>query len=218
MKGIILKRLGVNGNLVEEKALEYVTKKIAKNNGDARVVIDTFSKAFVVCKESLSSEELACTKVDTPVLKVAHILKVLPTVGIGSHVEIIKGLPQKVQTVLCVASALHQISDSWRDIPLSDLKTYCMEATDRGLIDEEMQSESFQDMVGQLEDAGLICTGGMDEITSGDQYYDFMDKSIRVGAQLEDVECAIEKSLLQNPIYQKIVDNVKRKGIAQNFS
>ena len=208
----------MNSNLVEEKALEYVAKKIAKNNGDARAAIDVFSKALIVCKKSLSDEELACKKVDTPVLKLVHVLQALRNSGFKSHVEIIKGLPQKVQTVLCVASALHQVSNAWKDIRLSDLKQYCIEATNRGIIDEEMQSESFLSMVEQLEDAGLFCTGGVDEFTSRDQYCDYMEKTIRVGAQLEDVECAIEKSLLQNPIYQNIVDNVRKKSIDKNFS
>lgn len=218
LKGIILKRLGANSNLVEEKALEYATKKIAKNNGDARAVIDLFNKALLECKRSLSVEELDRMKVDTPVLKVVHVIKALRNIGIGSHVEIIQSLPQKVQTVLCVASALHQVSNGWKDISLSDLKRYCIEATNRGIIDDEMQSESFKGMVEQLEDAGLFCTGGVDEFTSRDQDCEFMDKSIRLGVQLEDVECAIEKSLLQNPIYQNIVGNIRKKGIDQNFS
>ena len=203
---------------MEEKALEYATKKIAKNNGDARAVIDLFNKALLECKRSLSVEELDRMKVDTPVLKVVHVIKALRNIGIGSHVEIIQSLPQKVQTVLCVASALHQVSNGWKDISLSDLKRYCIEATNRGIIDDEMQSESFKGMVEQLEDAGLFCTGGVDEFTSRDQDCEFMDKSIRLGVQLEDVECAIEKSLLQNPIYQNIVGNIRKKGIDQNFS
>ena len=104
-------------------ALDYAAAKIASYNGDARTMIGIISKALELCKKSLSVEELAST-VDKPVVKVMNMVKVLNTVGISSHVEIIKSLPSKVQTVLCVASALNQVNNTWKEICLYDLKKY----------------------------------------------------------------------------------------------
>ena len=190
-------------------ALDYAAAKIASYNGDARTMIGIISKALELCKKSLSVEELAST-VDKPVVKVMNMVKVLNTVGISSHVEIIKSLPSKVQTVLCVASALNQVNDTWKEICLHDLKKLCMRATKNGIIDEDMQSESFQGMVEQLEDAGLFASGELDGYYTT-SYDNFMDRTIRVGAQLEDVKAAVNKSLLQISMYQEIFDRVRRE-------
>lgn len=214
LKGIVLRRLGTNKVLIEEKAIEYATKKISKSNGDARAVLDLFSKALQKCKMGLSQEMMNSTNVEEPVLKMVHVLQALRNAGVNlSIVDLIKSLPQKVKTLLCVASAINQVSDSWKDIPLAKLKSYCHRAVQHGLMDD-LSLESFTGMVQRLEDDGLFCTGQVDEFAFSSHYdVDFMERTIRVGAQLEDVECAIEETLLQNNFYKGIVENIKKMGI-----
>ncbi len=213
MKGIILQRLGDHKSLVEEKAIQYATKKISKNNGDARAVLDLFSKALNKCKLSLSKEQLESNDIQAPVLNMFHVLQALKNAGVNlTHVELIHTLPQKVKTVLCVASAINQVSDSWKDIPLSVLKRFCYEAVSKGIMDD-LSSESFQGFVQQLEDSGLFCTGQIDELSCSNQYVFFNDRTIRIGAQLEDVECAVEETLLQNSFYRGIVEKIKQMDL-----
>lgn len=213
MKGIILQRLGNNKSLVEEKAIEYATKKISKNNGDARAVLDLFSKALNKCKLSLSKEQLESNDVQAPVLKMIHVLQALKNAGVNlNHVELIPTLPQKVKTVLCVASAINQVSDSWKEIPLALLKRFCFDAVGKGIMDD-LSFETFKGLVQHLEDTGLFCTGQIDELSCSNQYGEFMDRTIRVGAQLEDVECAVEETLLQNSFYRGIVEKVKKMDL-----
>jgi Cdc6-like AAA superfamily ATPase len=225
--GIINQRLGPDKTLAEDKAVIYAAKKVAAINGDARRILDLVSDALKQSKSFQSKEMLSSKNVDRPVLKMVHVMMAVKNdKGIVSYVDRINCLPPKAKAVLCVASAIHRQRKTWKNIKLSKLRDICMEVTNRGLIDEEMNTERFRELVETLEDAGLFASGGVDEFTSRDDGCDnFSGRTIRVGASLDDVEVALNQSLLKcsdgemdpNAKFKDIIDKFCERNYAEKL-
>lgn len=207
-----MKRLGRDKALVADAAIQYASKKVAKQSGDVRKLLELFTNSFMECKGSLSRDQLISTVVDKPIVAPKHVVKAVKNSGLKSQADIIKSLPQKQKTVLCIASALNQVSDAWRDIPLSTLRDYSIEAAEHGVMDG-LTTEVFNEIILALEDSGLLCTGGVQEFNSSCEYDDPANKMIRVGAQLEEVEFAIQETLMENSFYKRLVEHVRQTDI-----
>ena len=206
---IIKLRLGEHTLLVDDNAIRFLSRKIAKSKGDAREVIGIMHAAISNAIETVSPDILSKTVLDDPIIKMPHIMKAIRGAGNNSMVDTIKSLPQNAKVVLCIATSLGLVSSSWKTICMSNLKLFCGEATVHGLI-ESWSQEQFKEVVEQLADAGLIIYEESDEVIdySGDQ-------CVRVGAQLEDVELAMDHTLLHEAFYRNLVEYVKKKDAQQ---
>jgi len=207
---IIQKRLGANISLVDEPAIVFASRRIAKSKGDAREALQLMNDAIIKATESLSSEELSRKGTQSPVVKIPHVMKAIKETGVPSIVKIIEDLPQNAKVVLCVATTLGQVSSAWKIISLSNLKNYCGHAHGHGSF-ESWSQDMFNDTIEQLSDAGLIKYEDSDDI-----YDNSGDKSIQVGVQLEDVELAVNDSLIkENTFYKGLVEWVREHDIEQ---
>ncbi len=206
LRGIVLKRLGSNKQLFETRAIELACKKVAKNDGDARSLLDVLKRAIVKCQQSLSEEHLVSIEVNSPVLKMAHVAASFQKDINKQIAEIIKKLPSRAKIVLCVATALDQVCQRTKSISLSQLKSYSFKAVQHGLMDH-MSSQSFQGVVETLECAGLI---KFDDDYGAYGEDDIDQKWICLGAQLDEIEFVINESLLEHQFYKGIVDEVKQ--------
>ena len=206
----MLKRLGDDAALIDEKVLVFASRKVAKSGGDARELLHVMSGAISEAKAKLTQEQLKEKGVSVPVVKLPHVMKALTGDKSNSMINIIKGLPQNAKNVLCIAVALGEAGNAWRYVSSSNLQKYCSEASSHNVLDN-WSSDSFRDTVGQLDDCGLIHGVEADEY---DHEYSG-DTRFRVGVQIEDVEVAISEILLTQPFYKGLVDYVKANDIDQ---
>ncbi len=206
---IIRKRLGANCELLDDRAIKFVSRRVAQESGDCRLVLDLMSKAIIKCKESLKADQLSEVGVHEAFVKLPHVMRAIKDSGQMPLVDIIHALPQHAKTVLCVYTALGQAGNDWKVITVRKLKSYCAMATENQIMDG-ISSEQFISLLRQLEDAGTI-KFETDDVANSYGYDDSGDQKIRLGVQLEDVECAIEKNLLEIPFYSRLVKHCKKE-------
>jgi len=207
---IVKKRLGKENYLVEGSVITYVSRKVARHCGDARRVLELMRSSIIKCKEDFDAKALEKCGVKESVVKLRHVMKAIRDSGMLPYAQIISSLPQSAKVVLCVAMALSQVSPGWRVIKLADLKYYCAEATRHNVM-EHISIDGLVDIVRNLEDSGVLKVGDTDDIF-GNFYADPSQWPLQLGVQLDDVECALGESLLQQPFYKSLVDYVRQQS------
>ena len=72
-------RLGENISLVDEKAITFASRKIAKNKGDAREALQIMSDAISNAVKSIAPEILSKETDDSSscVVKISHVMKAI---------------------------------------------------------------------------------------------------------------------------------------------
>ena len=207
MKGILLKRLGDDSSVVDDKALIFASRKIAKSGGDARELLCVMSAAIATASKSLSEEQLKETSNIAHVVKLPHVMKASSGEK-DAMINTIKNLPGNAKTVLCIAVALGEAGNSWKIVSASTLQYYCGEASS---ILVDWSRDSFKTTIETLTDAGLILEAEVDELDQTEE------KQYKVGVQMEDVEIAMDRILLTEGTYYKgLVDYVKEHDIKQS--
>ena len=158
------------------------------------------------CKESLTDEELDKEVKDedfTPLVKLPHVARAIrKTEGTAmDHASIIEGLPPAAKVILCIALSLSQVWGPTAEVTVAQLRKYCKEATHHAMMDG-LNYGQIADLVQMLVDAGLLLTDG--RFNRHDVNF-----KLRIGVQLDDVEIAMEKSLLEVGFYKALVDYVR---------
>jgi len=212
---ITLKRLRLCANLIDESTVRYLALKVAKMNGDARLMLQIMSLSFTNYKQEMTDSELGQREVKS-VVKLRHVMKALRDLGQVPYEAVIAALPQKAKEVLCVAITLTQVSSLWSVMTLSQLKKYCGEATRHEIMDS-LNIDSLIDIVRILEDSGLLRIGDGNS-KFGEQYIEPPLWPLRLNVQLEDVERALEKSLLQIPFYKNMVNYVREHNKDRHYN
>ena len=206
---ILTARVGTQ--IIAEPALKMVSRKVAAGSGDARKALDMAAKAVRKCETDLSDEDHQKSGDDIiyPIVKLPHMMRSIRE-GMGmKHSESITALPQTAKIVLCVAVALSTVSPAWKVIKMKDLKKYCTEASRHGLM-ERINIEHLFDTVQMLSDSGLLLSGDDVDLRYAACGMDIHEIPLMLGVQLDDVEIALEKTLLTEQFYKSMVEYVKK--------
>ena len=141
-----------------------------------------------------------------PLVKLPHMMRAIREGMPMRHGDVISGLPQAAKVILCIAVSLSQVWGPTAEISIATLKKYCVEATHHAIMDE-LGMGHIMNLVEMLIDAGLLVAGNSNQFNP----FDFNSK-LKIGVQLDDVEIALEKSLLnEGSFYRSLVDYVKRE-------
>ena len=213
LKFIIQDRVGEG--VIAEPAVMLVAMKVAAISGDARKALELTSQAIGNCLESLSDQHLNDIVTGETLVKLPHMMRAIRESAGNAHTTIIEGLPQAAKIILCVAVALSQISPAWRVIQLGTLKRYCTEAFRHGLI-EHLSIDHFYDLVQQLCDAGLLLTGGNNFVEDLRLHGEPYNIRISLGVQIDDVEIALNSTLMSQEFYRGMVQHVKKSNTHNN--
>ena len=168
------------------------------------------SNAINKCADLLSEEKLSSVIGDDdeclPLVKLPHMMRAIREGMPQRHADIISGLPQAAKVVLCIAVSLSKAWGAEAVIGISTLKKYCVEATHHSIMDE-VSIGHVQNLVEMLTDAGLLVAA------SSGQYNQFDNGAkLKLGVQFDDVEIALEQSLLsQEGFYQSLYNFVQRE-------
>ena len=143
-----------------------------------------------------------------PLVKLPHMMRAIREAMPMRHTDVIAGLPQAAKVILCIAVSLSQVWGPTAEISVSTLKRYCVEATHHAIMDELGIGHVFN-LVGMLMDSGLLVAGNRGQFDPHD-----VNSKLMIGVQLDDVEIALEQSLLgEGGFYKSLVDYVKRECI-----
>ena len=143
-----------------------------------------------------------------PLVKLSHIMRAIREAMPMRHYDVIAGLPSAAKVVLCIAVSLCQVWGPTAEISVSTLKRYCVEATHHAVMDELGIGHVF-DLVEMLMDLRLLVAGNSGQFNPRD-----VNSKIMIGVQLDDVEIALEQSLLgKGGFYESLVDYIKRERI-----
>ena len=139
-----------------------------------------------------------------PLVKLPHMMRAIREGMPMRHVDVICGLPQAAKVVLCIAVSLSQVWGPTAEISISILKKYCVEATHHCIMNE-LGPGHLMSLVDMLIDSGLLVTGKSGQFNPHDP-----NAKLKIGVQLDDVEIALEQSLLKKGgFYKNLVDHVK---------
>jgi len=211
MVEIVKKRLGKQVGLVESVGITYLSKKLAKDNGDARSLLEIMSNAITQCKSSMTDNQLNDVGSTSPVVKLRHVMCALKESGRTPYAQIIANLPQTQKVVLCIAMTLSQVSSAWKTITFAQLRNYCSEASKQKIL-SELSMDSLIHTVGTLEDAGLLQYGEGDGSFGCRKVDNIYESTVSLGAQLEDVDCALGETLLQQDFYKRLCNFLKKNN------
>lgn len=207
---ILEQRIGTN--IVDRKALELISRKVAASSGDARRALEITSNAVGKSIDQLSTGKLSMNVLPDdeevmPLVKLPHMMRAIREGMPMRHADVIAGLPQAAKVILCIAVSLSQVWGPTAEISISVLKKYCVEATHHAIMDE-MGLGHVQNLVETLIDSGLLLTDN----SGGSFNAHDVNAKLKIGVQLDDVEIALEESLLkEGGFYQSLVDYVKRE-------
>jgi len=204
---ILGQRLGKK--VVDYKALQLISRRVAASSGDARRALEITSNAVSKCNELLSIEKrnMKVEDDELPLVKLPHMMRAIREAMPMRHGEVISGLPKAAKVILCIAVSLSQVWGPTAEVSISQLKKYCTEASHHAIMDE-LGMGHIMNLVDMLVDSGLLLTGK----NSGPFNPNDIHAKLKIGVQLEDVEIALEDSLLtEGSFYQGLVGYVKRE-------
>ncbi len=167
------------------------------------------SNAVGKCIDQLSEEtlesEVANDDECMPLVKLPHMMRAIREGMPMRHADVISGVPQAAKVILCIAVSLGKVWGPGAEISLSVLKKYCVEATHHAVMDE-LGIGHIMSLVELLIDSGLLITGNNGYFNPHD-----VDAKLKIGVQFDDVEIALEQSLLKEGFYKSLVDYVRRE-------
>ena len=188
-----------------------ISRRVAASSGDARRALEITSNAVGKCLDLLKPEELDAkmnyNDERMPLVKLPHMMRAIREAMPMRHADVISGLPQAAKVVLCIAVSLGQAWGPTAEISISTLKKFCVEATRHAVMDE-LGPGHVLNLVDMLIDSGLLVTD------NSSHHYNPNDANpkLKIGVQLDDVEIALEESLLnEGGFYRSLVDYVKRE-------
>jgi len=200
------------GTFINSGALNFAARKISAHSGDARRVLELAQSAIRKCMSELSEDVLERVISDddaSSTVSIKHMMRAIKEKGGVKHSESIAGLPSAAKTVLCVAVTLGRCNTGNTLIQQSALHQWCVQASRHGVF-EFLGEDHFSDLLSQLSDAGLLMIG---DDNLGEEYaqQEALDgqRLLCLNVQLDDVECALEKTLHQDQFYRAMVSRVQ---------
>ena len=200
----------VGNNVIGLKVLQLISRRVAAGTGDARCALKIASNAAGKCIDMMSDDKLE-TKVKPddecmPLVKLPHVMRAIKEGMPMPHDEVIAGLPQAAKVILCICVSLSQVWGPTAEINIPTLKKYCVEATQHTIMDE-LGLGHIMNLAEMLVDAGLLVTGNRRGFNKQNP-----NAKLKIGIQLEEVEIALEETLLkEGGFYASLVEYVKRE-------
>jgi len=197
-------------SVVDKKAHEFIAARVANSSGDARQYFGLIEKAVQFCRKKLSGEkrESAHTK---PVVMIRDAMLAIRETNPRLK-ERIQSLPTYEKMTLCAGVHLSRKYEG-RPIALGKLKDHVCSAID---MHDHLSLEDFKGVVERLSDSGLLQLNERDSqrLFTSSGMGALLHYPIRFDLQLEDVDSALEDTLMKEDWYKRMVDRVKSLDVS----
>ena len=188
-------------SIVDPKLIEFAASKVAATSGDARRVLQLVAKAIDKCVDKLKPSQLEAefefSSDAMPIVKIPCVMAVIRENN-DKFTNTIKDLPPAAKIALCVGTTLARALDesTASSLTLGALRHYTTEALEHDCMDLSM--DEFKSVVEMLVDSDLLQLAATDKNRLGTESMMTLSSApFALELQLEDVESAMEKTLLQ---------------------
>jgi Cdc6-like AAA superfamily ATPase len=191
--------------VVDRKSMEFIAAKVAASSGDVRRYLELVTSAIRRCLQTLPTSKLE-SSVTTPVVTIKDAMLAIRDSNL-KHKDIIEGLTTFEKVTLCAGVHLARKYNGTA-FTMKQLKELTMECYGA---DNDMELEDFKGVMERLQDNGLLLLPEEDRrrLRQGMSLPDLMHLPIKFDLQLEDVESAVEDTLMTEGFYQRLVERVK---------
>jgi len=190
-------------SVVDKKAHAFIAAKIANSCGDARKYLELVIKAVQNCLGKLSLE-IRDTVHTKPIVMIRDAMLAIRETNHSSK-KIIESLPTYEKMTLC--AGVH-LARKLRGNPTTfgTLRMLTIEAFG---MDSDFSMEDFKGVIGRLEDSGLLKLAGTDRRgLAGISGSSLVNYPVKFDLQLEDVDSALENTVMKDNFYKRMVDRV----------
>jgi Cdc6-like AAA superfamily ATPase len=202
---IVESRIGCT--VVDPKVVAYVASKVSATSGDARKCLSLVAKAIELCREKGPPAFLESIVLG-PVVKMPHAMMAIRESNIRIT-DVIDALPAYQKYLLVVGVHLSRECRKTKPIQFGELKKRALAAF--GFLpnlDSVITLEDFRGIMEKLVDAGLLKVDGFDYSTPIGV---LLTREVHFDLQLEDVESALEQTVLQEPFYKGMLHRLNSK-------
>ena len=212
---ILEQRLGKKA--FDYRALQLISRKVAELNGDMSKALEVTSNAVDKCRALLSIERQSMNVEDDelPLVKLPHMMRAIRESMSVRHAEVIGQLPKAAKVILCICVTMSQVLGPTAAVSISDLRKCCIEASHHAIMGQ-LSMGHIKYLVEMLIGTGLL----LHDIRYGPFTFNphDMHAKLKIGVQLDDVEIALEESLLtEGSFYQGVANYMKRDRRAECF-
>jgi hypothetical protein len=193
--------------VVDPKVVAYIASQVSATSGNAQKCLLLVAKAIELCLKKGPSAFLESIVLG-PVVKMPHAMMAIRESNIRIT-DVIDALPAYQKYTLVVGVHLSQECRKTKPIQFGELKTRALAAF--GFLpnlDSVITLEDFRDIMENLVDAGLLKVDGFDYLTPIGV---LLTRKVHFDLQLEDVESALEQTVLQEPFYKGMLHRLNSK-------
>ena len=191
-------------SVVDKKAHEFIAAKVANSCGDARQYIDLVEKAVIFCRRKLSLEkrDIIHTK---PIVMIRDAMLAIRETNQKSK-DTIQSLTSFEKMTLCAGVHLARKLGG-KTVMLGKLRQLTMEAFG---MDADVSLEEFKGVIERLQDSGLLQLNETERLAfTGRPMSSILRYPLQFDLQLEDVDSALEDTLMKEEFYQRMVERLK---------
>jgi len=191
----------VGTQIVDTTVLDFFARKVSATSGDWRKYADLLS-------QTLRSRKVVPPDAPLPLVRLPHAMMVNRQNN-HQYMDLIASLTSLEKNTLCVGVHLSRQLGN-RPVPLHLLREYSMQAfgMDPDLQYEVYSLEDFKGVMERLVDHGLL------KMDRRFQSFRNSNSTVQFDLQLEDVETALEKTLLKDGFFQRMVERIQGMNVS----
>jgi len=192
--------------VVDKKAHEFIAAKVANSCGDARQYFDLIEKSVIFCRRKLSPEKRVGVYTK-PIVMIRNAMLAIRETN-RKIKDIIQSLTSIEKMTLCAGVHLARKYEG-RPVQLGKLKEHVCSAID---FYEHLSLEDFKGVIERLSDSGLLQLNTRDsqQPFTSLRMFSLLQYPIQFDLQLEDVDSALEDTLMKEDWYKRMVERVRR--------
>mmetsp|Transcript_21400 Transcript_21400/g.53043 ORF Transcript_21400/g.53043 Transcript_21400/m.53043 type:complete len:918 (+) Transcript_21400:80-2833(+) len=191
-------------SVVHQKAHEFIAAKVANSSGDARQYLDLVEKSIIYCRRNMSLEKRADIHITT-IVTIRNAMMAIRETNLKCK-EIIGGLTTIEQMALCAGVHLARKLDG-RPVLMGKLRELIQQVVGMEL---DASLEEFKGVIERLYDSGMLVKNQTDrQAFTKKSMHSLLRYPVQFDLQLEDVDSALEDTLLKMDFYKRMVKRVE---------
>lgn len=190
--------------VVDKKAHEFIAAKVANSSGDARQYLDLVEKAITFCRRKLSLEKRITTHTKA-VVTIRDAMLAIREINVKKK-ETIQSLTTFEKMTLCAGVHLARKLGG-KTVTMGKLRELCVQAFG---MDSDVSLEEFKGIIERLHDNGLLQLNEREkQAFTKTSMFNLLRYPVQFDLQLEDVDSALEDTLMKEDFYKRMVERLK---------
>lgn len=190
--------------VVHQRAHEFIAAKVANSSGDARQYLDLVQKAIIYCRRKMKLEQRAATHTK-PCVTIRDAMMAIRETNQKCK-ETIQSLTSYEKMTLCAGVHLARKLGG-KPVQLGKLRKLVMYAFG---MEADVSLEEFKGIIERLVDNGLLQLQEREKNAfTSTAMFNLLHYPVQFDLQLEDVDSALEDTLMKEDFYKRMVDKIQ---------